>query len=170
MSWNGPLALFTAWLLHDVEEAIAFPITCDQLADRTGIEQFRMTPRQSWVAVGLMGALVAYACARGSRSNGKSVLYRAVVAGLEAHVLTHLCSSAVQRGYTAGVVTAVPVMLPGAIFARLELRRQRRDLQFQDTLNGIVLLVPAAMLCQLIARGSDAGSRRIKVIAHDECD
>lgn len=51
--------LWAAWVVHDVEEAVMFPRTCDVLADRTGIESLRMTPRQSWAAVGLMGLLIS---------------------------------------------------------------------------------------------------------------
>lgn len=80
------------------------------------------------------------------------MLYRAVAAGLEAHVLTHLAASAVQRGYTAGVVTALPVMLPGARVARRELRDHGRALDVRDTALGITLLLPAAVACQVIAR------------------
>ncbi|WOQ15996.1 hypothetical protein [Raineyella sp. W15-4] len=35
---RGPGALYLAWVVHDVEEAFAFPQTCDHLATRTGIE------------------------------------------------------------------------------------------------------------------------------------
>ncbi len=129
-----------------------FPGTCDQLADRTGIESLRIDTRQSWAAVGLMGVLIAFLCSRGSRTEGESRLYRAAIAGLEAHVGTHLAGSVVQRGYTAGVVTAVPVMLPGTVMARRELRRRGTPLTRRDYVNGFALLVPAAIVCQAIAR------------------
>ncbi|MCQ9129131.1 hypothetical protein HMPREF2651_10085 [Corynebacterium sp. HMSC063A05] len=152
MSWKGPTALFAAWVIHDFEEAFAFSASCDRLADRTGIEQLRITPQQSWIAVGLMGILVAAACGRGVRSTGKSATYRAVVAGLEAHVVTHLGGSVAQRGYTAGVATALPIMLPGALMARRELQRDGCELRFRDTVNGVALLLPAALVCQVVAR------------------
>lgn len=60
-SWLGPTVLLVSWALHDVEEAITFPAACDELADRTGIEQLRMTPAQSWAAV------AAHALARAIR-------------------------------------------------------------------------------------------------------
>lgn len=104
--WKGPVSLLLAWALHDIEEALAFPSEWDHLANCTGIEQLRMSSRQSWTAVGLMGILVSVSCARGIHTRGGSLLYRAVVAGLEAHVLTHLGASIIQRRYTAGVATA----------------------------------------------------------------
>lgn len=152
MSWKGPAALFAAWIIHDIEEAFAFPASCDRLVDRTALEQLRITPQQSWIAVGLMGTLVAVACGRGVHCTGKSAMYRAVVAGLEAHVVTHLGASVAQRGYTAGVVTALPIMLPGALMARRELQRDGRGLSFRDTVNGVALLLPAALVCQVVAR------------------
>ncbi|WOP19090.1 HXXEE domain-containing protein [Raineyella sp. LH-20] len=144
--------LFAAWALHDVEEALAFPATCDVLAEDTGIEEFRIDQRESWVAVGLAGAVLLLACQRGVVTQGRSAFYRAVVAGLEAHVVTHLAASVIRRGYTAGVATAVPVMLPGAVFARQELRRTGMSLTTRDYLNGAAILIPVALLCQVIAR------------------
>lgn len=152
MSWKGPTALFAAWVIHDIEEAFAFPASCDQLVDRTGVKQLRITPQQSWIAVILMGILVTVACGRGVRSTGKSAMYRAFVAGLEAHVVTHLGASVAQRGYTAGVATAVPIMLPGALMARRDLKRAGCELRFRDTVNGVTLLLPAAVECQVAAR------------------
>lgn len=131
---------------------MAFPSTCDVLADRTGIEALRMDQRQSWLAVGLMGIVVALACRRGVVSNGHSRFYRAMVAGLQAHVGTHLLASVLQRRYTAGVLTALPVMLPGAESARRELRDSGRPLRAEDYAVGAALLIPAALVCQFLAR------------------
>ncbi|WP_145998011.1 HXXEE domain-containing protein [Brevibacterium linens] len=152
MSWKGPTELFAAWVIYDILDAFAFPASCDRLVDRTGVEQLLITPQQSLIAVGLMGILVAVACGRGVRSASKSAIYRAVVAGLEAHVVTHLGASGAQRGYTAGVATALPVMLPGALMARRELQRDGCELRFRDTVNGVALLLPAALVCQGVAR------------------
>lgn len=151
-SVKGPLTLFIAWALHDVEEAVAFPGTCDRLAERSGIDGLRMDSRQSWAAVGLMGVFVAVACWRGARKQGESRLYRFVVAGLEAHVGIHLAASAIQRRYTAGVVTALPVMLPAAVIARKELMRAGVPLRMRDYAAGAVILIPAALVCHLLAR------------------
>ncbi|GAB3633485.1 hypothetical protein GCM10027421_28380 [Microbacterium shaanxiense] len=131
---------------------MAFPGTCDALADRTGIEALRMDQRQSWLAVGLMGVVVALACRRGAVSNGRSWFYRGMVAGLRAHVGTHLLASVLQRRYTAGVITALPVMLPGAESARRELRSLGDPLRARDYATGAALLIPAALVCQVLAR------------------
>ncbi|GAB2568169.1 hypothetical protein GCM10027033_25800 [Leucobacter ruminantium] len=79
-------------------------------------------------------------------------MYRATVAGLHAHVATHLLASLLQRSYTAGVATALPVMLPGAESARREIRDSGRPLRTRDYLAGAALLIPAALACQVLAR------------------
>jgi hypothetical protein len=111
-----------------------------------------MDQRQSWLAIGLMGVLVAVGCRRGAVANGHSRLYRAMVAGLQAHVGTHLLASVLQRGYTAGVLTALPVMLPGAESARRELRDSGRPLRPKDYAAGAALLLPAVLVCQTLPR------------------
>ncbi|WP_428844218.1 HXXEE domain-containing protein [Brevibacterium celere] len=146
------MALFSAWVIHDIEEALAFPAMCERLAGRTGVDALRMTAPQSWAAVTMMGGLVAAACLRGAQIGGRSTVYRALVAGLEGHVATHLGASILQRGYTAGVATALPVMLPGALVARRELEREGRALQLRDSVNGVAMLLPAAVGCHVIAR------------------
>lgn len=135
-----------------MEEALAFPYTCDGLADRTGVEALRITPAQSWAAVGMMGLFVAASCWRGARSRGQSRVYRATVAGLEAHVYTHLAASVMQRRYTAGAATALPIMLPGAVAARHELRRSGSPLRPRDYAMGVGMLLPLALLSQAAAR------------------
>jgi hypothetical protein len=99
-----------------------------------------------------MGVLVATTCRRGIRTDGDSKLFRAVSAGLEAHVATHILASVAQKRYTAGLVTAPLVMLPGARMVRAALRCQGRPLRLGDTARGAVLLVGAALLSHLIAR------------------
>lgn len=152
MRFVGPTSLFTAWAIHDLEEALTFPSTCDHLADRTGVEYLRTDKRQSWAAVAIMAVLIGTACWRGQKTGGRSSMYRAALAGLEAHVYTHIAASASQRRYTAGVATALPVMLPGAMIARKELELSGRPLRTGDVLRGACLLIPSAIVSQLLAR------------------
>ncbi len=133
MHTRGPAHLFLAWaILHYVEEAVAFPSTCDTLADRACVEALRINQRQPWLAVGLMGLIVALACRQGAVSNGHSRFYRMMVAGLHGHVGTHLLASVLHRRYTAGVMTALPVMLPGAESARRALLSSDAPLRAKD--------------------------------------
>lgn len=149
---RGPGTLFAAWALHDIEEALAFPSSCDKLAEATGIESLRMSPAQSWAAVGMAGAVVATASIRGARTRGRSSLYRAVIAGLESHVATYVGMSLLAGGYSAGMVTAVTVMLPGTRYARLELARNGAPLTRRDTAVGLALLGPVALGAHVASR------------------
>ncbi len=151
-SAKGPLVLWLAWALHDVEEALTFPATCEVLAARTGWRAMRMTTPQSWAAIGLMGVALAGICERGARTDGASRLYRATVAGLRGHVATHLLSAAALRSYTAGCVTALPVMLPGAEVAVRQLREQGYALEARDYAAGAALLGPLALGIHAVVR------------------
>lgn len=146
----GPAVLASAWLLHDLEELVAFPATTSALARRLGAPWLRVTGARSVFAVALMGVLVGAACLDGARR--ESALYRAVLAGLEAHVATHLLASLVLRSYTAGVVTAPLVMWPGAVLARRRLVAQGDTVTGRDVVRGVVLLAPAAAVCHGLAR------------------
>jgi len=141
-----PATLFWAWLVHDLEEVVTMPAT----ARRLGPE---VTHAQAGVAIGAMGVLVAVAARRGERTGGRDGLYQAVTAGLQAHVLTHVATSAFLRGYSTGVVTAVTVLLPQTISAR---RRERAVGVLRPGpvpyLRGVAVLVPTTVACQALGR------------------
>lgn len=139
--------LFMGWLVHDIEEALAFPSTTALLAERTGIKTLAINHRQSATAIGLVGLVVGFSCWRGARTNGESRLFRAVTAGLEGHVFTHIAASLVTRGYTAGVVTAPTIMLPAARCARGGIPSSTRS-----SVEGAMLLVSAAVCAHVVAR------------------
>lgn len=143
--------LFTAWLLHDLEEAFTFASTSRILAERMGTRQLVVTNRESVVAIGIVAIVVGAACARGTRRD-ESRLYRAVLAGLEAHVASHVAASIALRRYTAGVVTAPLVMLPGARHARALLAADGRPLSAGDTVRGSALMLGTALGAHLAAR------------------
>ena len=144
--------LFAAWLVHDIEEAFTFPATFRLLAERLGTQRLLVTQAQSKLAVGLMGLLVGAACVRGAHTDGKSRLYRYVTAGLEAHVATHIATSISFRSYTAGLLTAPLVMLPGARVARADIRRSGSPLLLSDTVRGGAILLAAALASHLVSR------------------
>ena len=145
-------ALFAAWFVHDIEEAFAFPATSRLLTERLGTQRLLVTPAQSKLAIGLMGLLVGAACIRGARTRGRSRLYRYVAAGLEAHVATHIATSISFRSYTAGLLTAPLVMLPGARVARAGFRRSGSPLLPSDTVRGGAILLGAALASHLVSR------------------
>jgi hypothetical protein len=149
---NAARSVAVAWVVHDAEEALAFPATSRLLAGRFGLPGVQVTPRQSLLAIAMIGSLVSTACVRGVRTGGDSRLFRAVVAGLEAHVGTHLVASLVLRRYTAGLVTAPLVMLPGARRVRTALRRNGKPLVAADTARGVALMLSAALCAHFVAR------------------
>src|SRR5699024_7877141 len=104
---RGPGVLFASWVLHDVEEALAFPSTTGHLAQPAGNDARGMSTKQSVAAIGRVGAVLGCAGVRGAKTLGASPLYRYAVAGLEGHVFTHLMASVLLRRYTAGAITAV---------------------------------------------------------------
>jgi len=152
-------SLFIAWLIHDTEEAFTFPATSRIIAARLGFSPILVTPAQSVTAIALMGLLVGGACVRGIQTNGKSRLYRAATAGLEAHVATHVLASVVLKRYTAGLVTAPFVMLPGARISRAALRRSGTPLTARDTARGAALMLSAALASHFVARLARPGPK-----------
>lgn len=149
---RGPIVLFAAWALHDAEETLTFPASADCVADLTGIDALRMTTKQSVAAIGLVGAALAAAGTRGVRTRGDSRFYRSSVAGLEAHVFTHLLSAAVARRYTSGVLTAVPIMWPGAAYARRELAALGKPLTAADWRCGAPTMGSVALAAHVLVR------------------
>lgn len=149
---RGPLALFTAWAVHDLEELIAFPATTQRLAEDLGADWVRITGRQSAAAIGLMGTIVGAACVRGAVTSGRSRTYRRVVAGLDLHVWTHVLAPLLLRRYTAGALTAVPIMLPGALAAKRELASAGYPLTGTDRATGLAMMALAALACHGAAR------------------
>lgn len=149
---KGPAALFAAWALYDLEEAVAFPSSTAHLAELTGRDSLRMNTAQSVAAVGLMGGFLGIVCLRGAHTHGCSRLYRYAVAGLGAHVFTHLLSSLALRRYAAGVATAVSIMWPGAVYVRRELERGGIKLSSGEWYRGVATMAAAAMVCQTAVR------------------
>ena len=148
---RGPIVLFASWALHDAEEALTFPASADYIADLTGVDVVRMTTKQSVAAIGLVGAALA-AGIRGMRTRGDSRFYRSSVAGLETHVFTHLLSAVAARRYTSGVITAVPVMWPGAAYARRELASLGKPLTAADWRLGAPTMGAVALAAHILVR------------------
>ncbi|WDF35273.1 HXXEE domain-containing protein (plasmid) [Arthrobacter agilis] len=149
---SAVITLLAAWLVHDIEEACTLPATSKVISARLGTPRVQVSPAQSTLAIALMGLLVTGACTRGIHTSGDSRFFRLVLAGLEAHVLTHVVASVILTRYTAGLITAPLVMLPGARTARAAVRREGTPLTLGDTVRGTALMFSAALTCHLIAR------------------
>lgn len=146
-SWRGPAVLWTGWLLHDLEEIVAFPATSAMLAERLGRPRLRVERDEVALAVALMAVLLGAVAARGAMTCGDSPVYRAVRTGLELHVWTHLGSVVALRRYTGGAITAPTIMLTAARYARA-----RRPIRLAEALGGAAILIPAALACHAAAR------------------
>ncbi|MDO5287198.1 MAG: HXXEE domain-containing protein [Actinomycetia bacterium] len=84
---------------------------------------------QVYVALSLVGLLMAAASIDGYRTRGRSGFYQSMLFGYGMHAGIHLASAALTRGYTSGSATAVPVVLPFWLFARRALQADGVELR-----------------------------------------
>ncbi len=154
--------LLAAWAVHDSEELATMGGWVDRARPRLRAhlpwvpervwDRLRVSPAQAGIAIGLMGAVMATAAARGASTGGRSRFYQAALVGFGAHAGGHLAQAVLTRGYTPGVVTAPLVVAPFSWWAwrRLGAAGVRRD--DRATAVGAALLLPAAALCHAVAR------------------
>ena len=119
--------LFVAWLVHDLEELFTMP----HWGRRNAVRLRRMYPRvpervwsaldpspvQVAVAIGLVGLVVLGAAVDGARTGGRSAYFQVALLAFGLLAIVHLGQSALARGYTPGVVTAVLVVAPFSVWA-----------------------------------------------------
>lgn len=86
------------------------------------LRRLETTRTETYLAIALVGTVVAAAAAAGARSHGRSEVYQQVLMGFGLHGLGHLAQAAVFRGYTPGVVTAVGIVIPYSSWAWRRLR------------------------------------------------
>ena len=124
--------LLAAWAVHDAEELWTMAGWADRARPRLE-RTLPGVPARFWdglsvsrphaaVAIGLVGAFVGAAAARGARTGGASPLFQATLAGFGWHAVPHAASAVVTRGYTPGVLTAPTVVAPFAVWAWSRLR------------------------------------------------
>jgi Protein of unknown function with HXXEE motif len=129
VSWG----LLAAWAVHDAEELWTMAGWADRARPRLE-RTLPGVPARIWdgrsvsrphaaVAIGLVGAFVGVAAARGARTGGASPLFQATLAGFGWHAVPHVASAVLTRGYTPGVLTAPTVVAPFAVWAWSRLRR-----------------------------------------------
>lgn len=121
------VGLFFSWLAHDLEEFATMPGRPHPFVGRLpflpeDVREEGLSREQAYVALSLMGALMAAASADGYRTRGRSGFYQSMLFGYGMHTFIHLGSAALARGYTSGSATALPVVLPFWLFARRVLR------------------------------------------------
>jgi hypothetical protein len=102
--------LLAAWAVHDAEELVTMPGWADRARPRLERTLPRAPARvrdalcvsrpHATVAIGLVGAFVTAASARGPRTGGADPRYQATLAGFGWHAVPHVASALVTRGYT----------------------------------------------------------------------
>jgi hypothetical protein len=125
--------LLAAWAVHDAEKLWTMAGWAERARPRLQ-RTLPVVPARCWdrlsvsrphaaVAIGLVGAVVGAAAARGARTEGASRLFQATLAGFGWHAVPHVASAVLTRGYTPGVLTAPTVVAPFAVWAWTRLRR-----------------------------------------------
>ncbi len=146
--------LLAAWVVHDAEELCTMPGWADRARPRLE-RTLPGVPVQTWhrlsvsrphaaVAIGLVGAFVGAAAARGARTDGASPLFQATLAGFGWHAVPHVASALVTRGYTPGALTAPTVVAPFAAWAWSRLRRA--EVPIAPIPRSAALLVPGVVV------------------------
>ncbi|MFI7609364.1 HXXEE domain-containing protein [Micromonospora sp. NPDC049366] len=148
--------LLVAWAVHDSEELVTMGGWLDRARPRLRA-RFPRVPERVWdglrvsrtqarVAIGVMGAVVAAAAARGARTGGRSRFYQATLVGFGVHAGGHVAQSVVVRGYTPGVVTAPLVAAPFSLWAWRQLGAAGVPRNARAATAGAALLLPVSVL------------------------
>lgn len=155
MTWG----LLAAWVVHDIEE-LATMSSWTRRQPRVPT----VTPAESAVAIGVVGAVMAAAAADGARTGGRSRFFQTALSGFGLHALTHLGASALVRGYTPGILTTPTVVVPYSLWAW---RRLRREGVWEGGGAGAVAWFPVAVgAAHLVARMCRTSSRRRAGTSH----
>lgn len=117
--------LFAAWAVHDLEEVLTATWW-----SRTTVPRLRAADWPGWlvdslttstadfaVAVLVVGAAVLLVSWHGARAGGRSPVFQATVLVFGWHGLVHLGQAVVLRGYVPGLVAAILVVIPYAVWA-----------------------------------------------------
>lgn len=116
--------LASALVLHDLEEAVAYPLLRPAIREILPFAPPTTTFWASLAAVTLLGAAAALWAGLGRAGAAKTATLRAIAMILLANVLVpHVPAAIVLGGYAPGVATAVAVNLPVCLFALALLRR-----------------------------------------------
>lgn len=161
--------LFVAWLVHDAEELVTMPRWMARARPRLE-RRFPFIPATVWrraapdqahtaLAIGFVGCLVAAAAYDGDRTDGRSPLFQAVLAGFGAHAVPHLGSAVVTGGYTPGLLTAPAVVVPYSLWASRELRRA--EIEKAEVPTVALACIPLAIGAAHLAAGTV-----LKLIGH----
>lgn len=148
--------LLAAWVLHDLEELATLPrwstdapVTLAGQLPAPVLRALPMSRTEAATAIGLVGAVMTVASARGARTGGQSALFQSALTGFGLHAGTHIAQSVILRRYTPGLITTPLVVIPYALWAR----RQMRDIPKATPSPALTVALAAAVpLAHAIAR------------------
>ena len=159
--------LFFSWLAHDLEELATTPGWTHPAFDKLpflpkDIRRHGCSREHVYLAIGLMGVLMAAAPADGYRTRGCSPVYQAALYGYGMHTFSHLASAAFARRYTPGAAMALPVVLPFWIFAKRTLRVHGVEVRPHRWVIPALPVIAGAMLggAYLVTTGRSGGYRQ----------
>ena len=159
--------LFFSWLAHDLEELATTPGWTHPAFDKLpflpkDIRRHGCSREHVYLGIGLMGVLMAAAPADGYRTRGRSPVYQAALYGYGMHTFSHLGTAVLARGYTPGVATALPVVLPFWIFAKRTLRVHGVEVRPHRWVIPAFPVIAGAMLggAYLVTTGRSGGCRQ----------
>ena len=169
--WLMPIA----FIIHDGEELLTIPdwiaghrAELDYFAARseTAAELIRSLPvttKQAGFAIGsllILFVVVTAGAAISGRRGFWLYSYSALLGALSLHVLTHIAQAVYFAGYAPGVVSAVAVIIPSAVYIYRRLFEEKLlalKSAVITALIGFLLFIPGALLAQQI--GQMFGSR-----------
>ena len=164
--WLMPLA----FIIHDVEELLTMPqwiashrAELDYLAGKseTAAEMMRSLPvtaKQAAVAIGgilILFLVVTTGATIFSKHGFWLYAYAALLGALFLHVFTHIAQAVIFAGYVPGVVGAILVVIPVAIYIYKQLFKENLLTMKSAILTafiGFILFVPGALLAQQIGQ------------------
>jgi len=168
--------LRTLWLLpvifavHDAEELVTMPrwltshrLELEQIAALNPllekmVHSLALTTPQVAIAIGFLlfvFLVVTAGAARSPRRGFWIYAYASLLGVLFLHVFTHVGQALLVRGYAPGVIGAVVVIIPGAIFIYRRLFAAQLLSWKSAVVTGLIgmgLFVPGVLLAQQIGR------------------
>jgi Protein of unknown function with HXXEE motif len=117
--------LFTAWVVHDTEEVLTATWWSRQTTTKLRaeglpgwlVDSVTTTTARFAVAAAVVGVAVLLVTRHGLHTAGRSPVFQAAVLVFGWHGLVHVGQAAILRGYVPGLVNAVLVVVPYAVWA-----------------------------------------------------
>lgn len=156
--------LFVAWLVHDTEEVLTATSWSRQTVPRLRAEGWpdwlvdsaTTTTARFAVAAAVVGVVVLLVSWHGTRTGGRSPIFQATVLIFGWHALVHTGQAVLLRAYVPGLIGALLVAVPYAIWAwrvcgrTVHARRPSTVVVMSVAVAGIALTIAAQSLSGLL--------------------